>query len=530
MMQSKKYLHIKKRWDFTKQNYIEWVAKNNIKYFCSQNCKIDGLSIWWGTKLVSKDNINFPNWYIDLKNILHKKKYQVNKNNFFWVIFILKLIKNFLFKFFWILLIKILFLKKQKKFNYLNSFHAYDYDFTENKKKIFVNKLYGKIISKSKKNIILITVIKHKFFLKNYFKFKNINNVVFLDKYLSLKDLVLTNFYLLTYLFKLIFYIRNNKKIFLINKKNCKDVLEPLLFESFSGELQNSYLMGKSIFNFLKKNKIKNFITYGEFTPGYRLVYFYVKKIKKHPKITAFQHGQPNSLFNFNKNIEFKKYSKNNDEGVMYSPSPDQYFVQGYKFFKNLKKFYKGRVKIIGSPRYDNFKFIKYKIKKIKKLDRKKKNVLLCTSIGDHEYLFDYISKTYTKKYNYILSSHPDNKQEVFNFYKKKYSSKIKFYTFENYKTSDLIQISDLVITGLSNSSLESQLFGISSIRLTNPERPDNLDPEEEIKIICSVKELKNVLNNNNFYSYKIKNIKKLKKNYFYKLDNKTYKRFWKFL
>ena len=35
--------------------------------------------------------------------------------------------------------------------------------------------------------------------------------------------------------------------------------------------------------------------------------------------------------------------------------------MQGNIFFNRLKKFYKGEIKIIGSPRYDNFNFVKKK-------------------------------------------------------------------------------------------------------------------------------------------------------------------------
>ena len=79
---------------------------------------------------------------------------------------------------------------------------------------------------------------------------------------------------------------------------DCENILKPLLFESFSGFIQFSLINAQSIENIIKKNKnLKNFISYGEFTPGYRPIYFFIKKINMKIKITSIQHG------NFNENI-----------------------------------------------------------------------------------------------------------------------------------------------------------------------------------------------------------------------------------
>lgn len=528
-MKNKTYINFRSNWNLTRKNYIEWVAKNKLKKFCLENCQMDGFSIWWATKIVSKDNVNYPNWYIDLKKIFTEKNYQIKKRKFFWLTFFLKFIKNFTIKILCISFIKIICFTRYNKYYQKNLFHSYDYDFSKKKDKKFSNNLYGKILESSKKkNLILLTVIKFNFFFKNLFYFKKIRNLVFIDEYVSLKDLMYINFYSLYFLFKLIRFTRKNKDSFIIKNLNCENILKPLLFESFCGEIQNSYVMAKSIFNFMKKHKVKKFITYGEFTPGYRLVYFFVKKIKPLPKVITFQHGHANSLFNFHEESEFAK-TRNKFEGILYSPCPDIYFVQGSQFFKRLQKFFKRKIKIIGAPRYDNFDFKKIQNFEIKELNKNKKNLLICTSIGDHEYIIDLISKTYDKKFNYILSPHPDNKSEVVNFYKKKYQSKFNFYLLDNFTTKQLINVSDLVITGLSNSCLESQFFGVPSLRVANPEKPDYLDHKEKIKIICTVQELKKILNKSRFTNLKIKKLNVLEKNYFFKFDNKAYKRFWKY-
>ena len=167
-----------------------------------------------------------------------------------------------------------------------------------------------------------------------------------------MKEIIRINLIAITSLFRVLKFIKKNEKVFVIKKKNCKNILKPLLLNSFCGEIQTSILMALSVRNFLEDKEFKNFITYGEFTPMYRPTYFYVKKLRNKPKITTFQHGQGNSLFNFSKKEEFSLNS--NLAGTEYSPSPDKYFVQGENFYKNIKKFYRGTVKIIGSPRYDN--------------------------------------------------------------------------------------------------------------------------------------------------------------------------------
>ena len=58
----------KKNWDLTNKLFINWVSKNELKFFLNQNCLIDGLSVWWPSKIVSKDNVNDQKWFIDLKN------------------------------------------------------------------------------------------------------------------------------------------------------------------------------------------------------------------------------------------------------------------------------------------------------------------------------------------------------------------------------------------------------------------------------------------------------------------------------
>jgi len=93
-MLSRNNLKFRKDWDTTKENFIDWVSDNSLKNFIQENCKIDNLSLWWATKLVSKDNVNFPDWFIDLKKVFCEKNYQPSPKSFFWLKFSFKLFYN----------------------------------------------------------------------------------------------------------------------------------------------------------------------------------------------------------------------------------------------------------------------------------------------------------------------------------------------------------------------------------------------------------------------------------------------------
>ena len=93
-MLSRNNLKFRKDWDITKENFIGWVSNNSLKKFIQENCTIDNLSLWWATKLVSKDNVNFPDWFVDLKKVFCGKNYQVSQKSFFWLRFSFKFSPN----------------------------------------------------------------------------------------------------------------------------------------------------------------------------------------------------------------------------------------------------------------------------------------------------------------------------------------------------------------------------------------------------------------------------------------------------
>ncbi len=151
MTQNKEILN----WLRANNIYHNWVSKTKLREFFSKNIKFEGLSLWWITRLVDKDNVIENSWHNDFKKIVDGKK--IKNHNFFWILFISKLIKNFFKNLFNLLYYKsfaLIFSKKIRPGQYENCFHSIDYNF-QNYKREFSDRLYGLAPSKNKKKIFI---------------------------------------------------------------------------------------------------------------------------------------------------------------------------------------------------------------------------------------------------------------------------------------------------------------------------------------------------------------------------------------
>ena len=86
-----------KDWNNTRAHYNEWLSSAELKNKISHKIHYDGLSLWWISKLVDKDNINDQEWYVNLNKKINNKKYKLKKNYFFFFYFFLKIYKKFFF-------------------------------------------------------------------------------------------------------------------------------------------------------------------------------------------------------------------------------------------------------------------------------------------------------------------------------------------------------------------------------------------------------------------------------------------------
>jgi|MDTC01.1.fsa_nt_gb hypothetical protein len=526
-----------KNWDKTLKLYVDWVANSDLRKYFSDEIKINNFSLWWATNITAKDNMINNKWYYDLKDCLFENK-KIKSSKFkFYLIFFARLLKNFITHCVWYSVIKILSFSRYKKIRRKNCFHTFDVNFLK-KGDSFIDRCYGNAPFSNYKNdnFFLITTIKKRNFFSNFFKKKSIP-CVNAAEYLSVFDVFNIYYKILISFFKLKIFLNKNKKIFFIKNVDCRNVLEPFLLMSFTGDIQYSIFNGLSVRNFLKCNKeVKLFISYGEFNPGFRSLHFFVKDLVNPPKHIAIQHGHANQNlgFFFHKKKEFTKNQLL--RGSYYSPSPDFYLTQGNQYNKILNNYFPNETKIIGCLKYDIYNFQKKKkntiLKKIKfkKGVKNKKIILLCPSIGDELVILDYLRQSVNFNFRFILSPHPVFKEKIIRKYLYELKDKCYLEVYNDVSTIDLLSIADLVICGFSTIAYEALFFGVQSIRIINSDNPHFFDLRDNLPVADSPNSLKKILNTGSFLKTKATAVKKLKRNYFYKLDNKAYLRFWNFI
>jgi len=527
-------------WDKTLKSYVNWVASTDLRNFFAKELKIYGLSSWWVTNICSKQNMLNNSWYHELNKILNDRKIIKYNKLKFYLIFLSKFLKNFVNHFFWFLIIKFISFTRFKMIKQRNCFHSLNYNILKKDNFLF-DRCYGDLpfTNTVNQNFHLISIEKKTDFFYNFLKLnkfkKNIPHVI-VDEYLSVFDIFKVYYLTLLYFFKLKKFINKNKKVFFINKSDCSGALEPFLLMSFSGEIQTQIFRGLAINSFLKNKKIKLFINYAEFNPGYRSIYFFIRNINTPPKIITIQHGHSNkNLMFFNhKKEEFTKNKIN--EGGLFSPSPDYYLIQGNQFKKLLSLYFPNKIQIIGCLKYDSFKFKKQKNNiKLKKISSKnnKKIILLCPSVGDELRILDYLKQSVNFNFRYILSPHPvlsQRRTQVIEMYKSELKSSCNIEVYDNVSTFDLLSISNFVICGFSSVAYEALFFGAQSIRVVNSEHPQFFDLSDNLSVAYSPEKLKNLLRTKSLLKSRKPLINKLLKNYFYRFDNKAHKRFWSFV
>ena len=509
-------------WNKTKELYTDWVSKTELNKFFGDHCSFDGFSTWWITNICNKDNTVNYKWYYKLKFFLiDKKKIQYNQF-FFLVIFFIKFTKNFVVEILFNILLKIISTTRKLNLKKKNCFYV-NINALKKFKNNYVDEIYGvaPIKKNIKDNFYLIEITKRIKFVINYRNFKQKLDkmkipYILSNEFITLIEII--NIYLKTFYFfiKTFIYLKKKNDLFIIKGKNCKNILEPLLLSSFSGEIQYSLIQALAIRNFFKKKNSENFFSYVEFNPLSRSIYFFLKKSNQNIKSIAYQHSycNENVLPFYHRPNEFT--SKTKDEGKKFSPSPDLYLVQGKKNKKLFSKYFKKKIFIIGSLRYDikNFK----KFKKKKNLNKK---VLVCPSVGDQDMIIDYINSLKYRKYQFILSPHPSQKLKTIRIFKKKLSKDINL-EISNQTTDQNLPLADIVLCGHSSVAFEAMIQNKLSARVINSKHQPGYDTNDGVQLAYPSIELKEIISN------KMRNKKEKIKDYFYKLDKKSYLRFWK--
>tara|TARA_A100001015_G_C15044050_1_gene742098 strand:- start:5593 stop:7164 length:1572 start_codon:yes stop_codon:yes gene_type:complete len=507
-----------KKWDLTRELYTDWVADSKLKEFFTKNCLYEGFSIWWITKICNKNNTSENKWYYDLKENLFEKKNKDFNLYFFLTIFILKFLKNFSRDIVFNSLLKIFSYTRYFKANKNNCFYS-NLKALKKNKHFFIDELYALAPIKKNKNqnLYLINIVNHFEFLLSIFTFKkklkklNLPYVIS-NEFISIHEIIKIHFITFSYFLKTLLFIKSKKSLFFIKNKDCRKILEPFLLSSFAGEIQLSLIQSVAVKNYIKNNNLKNFISYVEFNPLSRSIYYFARKADKKIKIIGYQHSY------CNKNVlpyyhRAKEFTNIYNEGLNYSPSPDYFFVQGTQFKKLLSSYYKKKIFIVGSLRYDVKTFKRFKNSK------KINNILICPSIGDQEMIVDYLNNLKKNDYKFILSPHPRVKNETIKIFKDRLKRKINLKISQK-PTEDIFKNIDLILCGHSSVAFEAKIQNKLAVRVISNKHQPIFDLKDGIKNIYSKMEINEALDTK-------KNNTNKSKDYFYKLDNKSYARFW---
>ena len=510
----------KNSWEKTQIKYSYWLSNCALKKRICSDIKFNDLSLWWLSNLVNRDNVNNQGWYKDLNKILNNKKIKYNYN-FLYVRFIIEFIKNLILKFISILFIKIFFKTKKKSFyNIKNCFHSFLTNLTLVKGN-YIDRQYGLTHFRDKdKAVYLIQLYEDKNLILNFFDMKRkLKNLKLQHQILNAEIKIFEIFkiyYLVFKNFLRTLKLIKDKKYFSIDKKDCEKVLKFQFLMSFAGPIQDQLLTGCSLKNNLDKSNFNNFISYMEFYPGARGIYYFAKK-SNIKNIISINHTSyfKNDLFYSFSALDFST----KDFSSYYSPHPDIFICQGDKYYQKLIKiFNKKKVYKVGNLKVELDNSLKIKFSKKKK--KIKNNLLLLCNLNDYKPFIEILNQCNLKHFNITVLPHPINRNRTIIDFKKNFLN--KFSVGNSTNRINLIKNADYVV--FANSSLGFQLAinKKNVIRIFDKKEIPTCDLNQEIPTTNNYKTFQKFL--------KMKNIKQnpkiLIKNYFYKYDNKSSMRF----
>jgi hypothetical protein len=522
---------ISHKWKKTKNNYLEWLFKTELKTLFSKNIYYDKLSLWWLTEIYEKDALNNHTWFNDLNKILSgdNKIEPKRKINIFFEIFktFLKFLKTI------ILLIFIKILYQERKSRFLNNKNCAHVQFSNlvKYKNNFIDTQYG-LFSLKNKQICYAIQFQYDFSL--IYNFINIQRKLkaipvdyyIVNKYLNLSDIA--KVYLFT--FKKFFFLNkalNKKNYFIINRKNCNKILKPLLLKSFFGTIQFSLLNGISFRTLNRSIKFKNFISYLEFFPTSRSVYYFLKN-ENSPNIISINHA------NYSDNMLAYSIRKNEfsttKDYLNFSPCPDIFFTQGDKYFQRLKSIFpKKKVYKIGSLKFgiQDINLLKKNSLLRKKINTEKQIIAICSSTHDYLGMVEILNNCNLSKFFIVLRPHPYYKAATLKYFNSNF--KFKYHLLKELSSREVIKASNFIISGDSSLGYEAVIMGKkNTLRLYNEKYHPLYDADDGVTIVKDSINLEKYLNK----KVKIKNTnpEKLVRKFFFKYDKQAHIRLKKIL
>lgn len=507
-------------WEETQKKYSHWLSKCSLKKRICSEIKFSDLSIWWLTNLVNRDNVNNQIWYKDLHNILNNKKIEGNYD-FFYIKFFVLLLKNLILKLLFTLFINFfLKIKNNTIYNVKNCYHSFFMNLTLVKGN-YIDRHYGLTHFREKeKAVYLIHLFEDKNLIKNVFKVKKkLKKLKLQYKILNaeIKIFEIFKIYYLVFIYFLkILKLIKEKKYFLIEKKDCEKILKYQFLMSFAGSIQDQLLTGCSLKNNLDKSNFNNFISYMEFYPGARGIYYFAKKsnIKNIISINHTSYYKNDLFFSFS-TLDFSKKDFSN----YYSPHPDIFICQGDKYYQKLVKiFNKKKVHKVGNLKVELDNSLKIKFSKKKK--KIKNNLLLLCNLNDYKPFIEILNQCNLKKFNINVLPHPYNINKTIVDFKKNFLN--KFSVGNSTNRINLLKNADYVIFGNSSLGFQLAINKKNVIRIFDKKEIPTCDFNQEIPTTNNYKTVQKFLKTKNIKQ----NPKILIKNYFYKYDNKSSMRF----
>ena len=514
----------KKNWESTRKIFINWLSSNELKEKFSKDLCYKDLSLWWLTTLYEKDNINSQEWYGDLNKTFFEKNFLARKDNSYFVIGIFKLIKRFFSSIFFNIFIKIFYREKQPtKDNIKNCLYALFTNLTEYKGS-FIDRQYGLYGQKKKKDFVYYIDFYESFdLIKNYFSYRKKLSKIPFKYYLSAKNISLYQI-IKIYFFCFMCLIKINiilikKNFFIINNKDCSNILKKLVINSFFGSIQRQLIKGYSLNKCLRKAKIKNFINCFDFHPESRCIYYFANtgNVKNTININHYNYSKNNLFSNFKSN----EFSKSNKNCKYFSPYPDIFFCQGKKYFHYLKNTFKKinkNIFIIGSLKLELNKSNTNFNKNLLRASKNKTLLILC-SINDYNSFIKILNNCNLKNFDIIVAPHPLKKEKTLEEFRINF--KKKFISNKNMNMTEVINTCDYIIFGDTSLGLELSIMNKNIFRVYDSEFVPKFDIDNEIPTATDYISVQKLLRKKI-----IKQKSKLiEKNYFYKYDTKASQR-----
>ena len=516
-----------KNWLKTRKAYINWLSQTRLRREFSEKITFDELSLWWATNLMDKNNRSDTKWYENLNKKINNKNFsKINTN---YIKLFIKLLLRFFFKILSIFLIKLILpndFSKFKKKKTKDCFYSLLINIVDFKGK-YIDRQYGLVSLKKKdeKGYIIeipenIVLFKKIFSIKK--KLKNVQlDYLILNSNLKIWD-IFRVYFKISYLFFKVLKIINKHNYFIINKQDCKEILEEKLISSFFGPIQDQILKGIALKRCIDSIEPKNFINNFCFYPQARTLYFYSSKsnMKNNININHAIYSEQNIVWNFNK----KDFLKNNFK--YYSPHPDIFFCKGDKDYKQLKKIFKSKkIYRIGCLKTEirPFTFMKRKSNILKK-KREKQILTVLAGETDWKSIVKILNKCNLENFKIYLEPHPLNKKNTIEFFKQNLKS--PFTEGETVDKSKLLRISNFILFGDTQLGVELAMKNFNVIRVYDSDYIPQYDINNEIPTACNEKRLTYLLNKKKLH----RNVKQIEKNYFYKYDFKASNRLQKIL